>query len=206
MMRFLSMAAPVAALLASAGAVAETLKVEVTRFHLLTPPAPAITGAAIAIAPAPAAAENESPPPDLQFGALAAAASGALTRAGFRPMAAGQSADYVARIALTSSSEVVQKRPSLSIGLGASTGGWNGGIGGGVAFPVGGGTRTVTAATMTLQIRRTSDNSAVWEGRATTIAPSTDPMSAAPALLEALLKGFPGPNGESVKLRVKADP
>ena len=33
-----------------------------------------------------------------------------------------------------------------SIGIGGGTGGWNGGIGGGVTFPVGGGTRTVTAA------------------------------------------------------------
>lgn len=186
-----------AATLALLPALARAETVEVTRFHLLAPPAPAITGASIMVEPAAEAA------PGLQFGALAVAANGALARAGFKPLAQGQAADYVARIALTGSSEVVQRRSPISIGIGGGTGGWRGGIGGGVSFPIGGGTRSVTAAQMTLQIRRASDNSAVWEGRASTIAPAMDPMSAAPALLDALLKGFPGPSGQSVKVKVK---
>lgn len=190
-----------------AATLAATATVEVTRFHLLSPPAPAITGATIAIEPA-AAAEPAAPPaaPSLQFGALAAAASGAFVRAGFKPVAGGQPADYVARLSLTGSSEVVQRRSPISIGLGGGTGGWNGGVGGGVSFPIGGGARTVTAATMTMQIRRSSDNTTVWEGRANGIAPGADPMSAASALLQALLKGFPGTNGQSVKLKVKTTP
>jgi len=58
---------------------------------------------------------------------------------------------------------------------------------------------------MTLQIRRASDGSAMWEGRASTIAPSIDPISAAPVLLQALLKDFPGPSGQSVTVKVKTD-
>ena len=197
------------ALALPAAAQAATVTVEVTRFHLLSPPAPAIIGATISIEPAPADAVppqsplQPPPQPSLQFGALAAAASAEFARVGFKPMAVGQPADYAARIALTGSSEVVQRRSPISIGIGGGGGGWNGGVGGGVSFPIGGGTRTVTAALMTMQIRRVSDNAAVWEGRATAIAPGADAMSAAPALLQALLKGFPGPNGQAMKLKVK---
>lgn len=200
-----SAAISAALLLLPAAAIAATAHVEVTRFHLLAPPAPAIIGASIAVEPAAPPADPAAPPapPSLQFGVLAAAANGALARAGFKPVAEGQPADYVARIALTGSSELVQRRSPFSIGLGGGTGGRNGGVGGGVSFPVGGGARTVTAALMTMHIRRTSDNTAVWEGRATTIAPAADPFSAAPALLEALLKNFPGQSGQSVKLKVK---
>jgi hypothetical protein len=174
------------------------VKVEVTRFHILAPPAPPLTGSSITVEPAdPAAASS------LQFGALAAVANAELAKAGFTLAAGGQPADHVARISLTGNSEVVRKRSPISIGGG--TGGWNGGIGGGVTFPVGGGTRTVTAALMTLQIRRASDGSAVWEGRASTIAPSIDPISAAPVLLQALLKSFPGLSGQSVTVKVKTD-
>lgn len=191
-------AALVAALLLPSVSHAATVKVDVTRFHLLAPPAPQLTGSSIAVEPAdPAAASS------LQFSALAAAANAELAKAGFKLTAGGQPADHVARISLTSSSEVVRKRSPISIGIGGGTGGWNGGIGGGVTFPVGGGTRTVTVALLTLQIRRASDSSTVWEGRASTIAPSTDPISAAPVLLQALLKGFPGPSGESVTVKVK---
>ena len=186
-----------------AAAHAATVTVEVTRFHMLAPPAPAITGAAIVVEPVQAAADVGQLQQSLQFGVLAAAANGEFARAGFKPMAAGQPADYAARIALTGSSEMVQRRSPISIGIGGGTGGWNGGVGGGLSFPIGGGARTATSALMTMQIRRLSDNSTVWEARATTIAPGADPMSAAPALLQALLKGFPGPNGQSTRLKVK---
>ncbi len=184
-----------------AAALAATVKVEVTRFHILAPPAPPLTGSSIAVEPAdPAAASS------LQFGALAAAANAELAKAGFKLAASGQPADHVARIALTGNSEVVRKRSPISIGIGGGTGGWNGGVGGGVNFPVGGGTRTVTTALMTMQIRRTSDGSAVWEGRASTIAPGIDPISAAPVLLQALFKGFPGPSGKTETVKVKTNP
>lgn len=189
-------------LLQPAAALAATTKVEVSRFHLLAPPAPSLAGSSITVEPAAPTAE----PPSLQFGVLAAAAYAELARAGFKPMAAGQPADHVARITLTGTSEVVRKRSPISIGVGGGTGGWNGGVGGGVSFPIGGGTRTVTAAQMTIQIRRASDKTVVWEGRASAIAPGADPISAAPALLQALLKGFPGANGRSETVKVKTTP
>ena len=200
MTRHMILPAVLAALLLPSVAHAATVKVEVTRFHILAPPAPPLTGSSITVEPAdPAAASS------LQFGALAAVANAELAKAGFTLAAGGQPADHVARISLTGNSEVVRKRSPISIGIGGGTGGWNGGIGGGVTFPVGGGTRTVTAALMTLQIRRASDGSAVWEGRDSTIAPSIDPISAAPVLLQALLKSFPGLSGQSVTVTVKTD-
>ena len=200
MTRHMILPAVLAALLLPSVAHAATVKVEVTRFHILAPPAPPLTGSSITVEPAdPAAASS------LQFGALAAVANAELAKAGFTLAAGGQPPDHVARISLTGNSEVVRKRSPISIGIGGGTGGWNGGIGGGATVPVGGGTGTVTAALMTLQIRRTSDGSAVWEGRASTIAPSIDPISAAPVLLQALLKGFPGQSGQSVTVKVKTD-
>jgi Domain of unknown function (DUF4136) len=197
-------------LLQPVAAHAATIKVDVSRFHLLAPPAPALAGTSITVEPAaaPAAGDLAAPPqpPSLQFGVLAAAANAELARAGFKPMAAGQPADHVARISLTGTSELVRKRSPISIGVGGGTGGWNGGVGGGVSFPLGGGTRTVTAAQMTMQIRRVRDNSVLWEGRASAIAPGADPLSAAPVLLQALLKGFPGGNGQSETIKVKTAP
>ncbi|WP_193743307.1 DUF4136 domain-containing protein [Sandarakinorhabdus sp. AAP62] len=190
-----------AALLVPVKAHAATVKVELARFHILAPPAPSLAGSSIMVEPADPAAVSS-----LQFGALAAAANAELARAGFKLMAAGQPADHVARISLTGTSEVVRKRSPISIGVGGSTGGWNGGVGGGVSFPIGGGTRMVTAAQLTMQIRRVRDNSVLWEGRASAIAPGPDALSAAPVLLQALLKGFPGGNGQSETVKVKTTP
>jgi hypothetical protein len=188
-------------------ATAATIKVDVTRFHLLARPAPTVAGASIMVEPAPPPGPDApAAAPALQFGALAAMAATELGRAGFKPPASGASADYIARIALNGSSEQVTRRSPISIGIGGGRGGWNGGVSGGVAFPLGGGTRTVTTAMMSMQIRRASDNSAVWEGRASATAPTADPYSAAPALLKALLGGFPGPSGQSLTVKVKTTP
>lgn len=200
MTRHMTFPAALATLLLPCVAHAATVKVEVTRFHILTPPVPPLAGSSIRLEPADPAAESS-----LQFGVLSAAANTELAKVGFKMAAGGQPADYVTRIMLTGNSEVVRKRSPISIGIGGGTGGWGGGIGGGVTFPVGGAPRTVTAALMTLQIRRTSDGTAVWEGRASAIAPSIDPMSAAPMLLQALFNGFPGPSGQSVTVKVKIE-
>jgi hypothetical protein len=188
----------VLATLLSAGVQAATVKVEVTRFHTLAPPAPAIAGSSIRVEPTdPAVATS------LQYGALASAANAALGRAGFRLAAAGEPADHVARISLNGATQQVRKRSPVSVGIGGGTGGRNVGIGGGVSFPVGGGERMVTTALLTLQIRRAADNVALWEGKASTITAGADATSAAPLLLEALLKGFPGPSGKSETVKLK---
>lgn len=199
MIRTLFLSAAIA--LMPVAADAATVKVEVTRFHLLTPPAPAITGSSIRVEPADPAAQSE-----LQFGALATIATAELARAGFTQPTGGQAPDHIVRIGLSGTSEIVRKRSPISVGIGGSTGGWNGGVGGGVSFPIGGGTRTVTQAQLTLQIRRASDGRAIWEGRASAIAPGADALTAAPALLQALLTNFPGPTGQTQTVKVKTTP
>ncbi|MEI6486534.1 MAG: DUF4136 domain-containing protein [Sphingomonadales bacterium] len=180
-------------------AEAATIKVEVTRFHVLGP-ANSLAGNSITVVPADPAAQTE-----LQFGALAGITTAELAKAGFK-LATGAGSDLVARVTLSGSSQVVQKRAPFSIGIGGATGGWRGGVGGGLSFPLGGGTRTVTSAEMLLQIRKASDGTALWEGRASTISPGADPISAAPALLQALLQGFPGPTGQTQSVKVKTNP
>jgi hypothetical protein len=64
----------------------------------------------------------------------------------------------------------------------------------------------VTQAQLTLQIRKASDGTAIWEGRASATAPGADALTAAPALLQALLKNFPGPTGQTQTVKVKTTP
>jgi hypothetical protein len=56
-----------------------------------------------------------------------------------------------------------------------------------------------------LQIRRRSDGSMVWEGRAVqdvaADAPAAALNAALPVLSKALLSDFPGPSGQTVKVK-----
>ncbi|MEI6419755.1 MAG: DUF4136 domain-containing protein [Sphingomonadales bacterium] len=183
-----------AALLHTATAAAPAI--EVTRFHQ-SPPQP---GQSIAVMPAPG-----MPAGTLEFATYANSVVTELAKLGFKPVAAGQPADLVATFSI-SDQAVGQERkgPPITIGIGGSTGGWRGGVGGGVTFPVGGNrTRTIMQTQLQMQIRRAADNVAVWEGRAVQTG-SNDPLAARmPVLARALLGGFPGPNGQTVKVKAR---
>ena len=94
-------------------------------------------------------------------------------------------------------------RPPVSIGLGGGSfsGGRRGGVGvgGGLSFGIGGKKRDVIAGELQVQLRRRSDNTVVWEGRAMTESVSgtagSDPRDGAARLAEAMFKDFPGESG-----------
>lgn len=184
---------PALAALALASCAGGPSGVEVTRFHLSQP----LAGQTISVVP-PDGVEAGN----LEFQTQSAAVAAELARAGFQTVAAGQSASLRATLRLESSSREEERPSPFSIGIGGGTGGRNVGIGGGMTMPVGRSrTRTVTMATLFLQIRRASDGAVQWEGRASETLQGSNITAAVPRLARALLTNFPGPNGQTVRVR-----
>jgi hypothetical protein len=98
------------------------------------------------------------------------------------------------------------QRSPVSIGIGGSTGGWRSGIGGGVSFGLGGGgSREIVGTRLEVSLRRRSDQSVFWEGRAETEAragmPQAHSQQAVERLAEALFRDFPGESGRTISVR-----
>ncbi|KHA64255.1 hypothetical protein NI18_10430, partial [Sphingomonas sp. Ant20] len=80
------------------------------------------------------------------------------------------------------------------------------GVGGGVGFPIGGGGRDAILVTeMAVTIKRSLDQSPVWEGRAQTFADARKPDATsqiqAEKLASALFAGFPGESGRTIQVK-----
>lgn len=187
------------ALLAGCATPMRAGPIDVTRFHLGTP----IAGDSIRVEPLNGFA-GVSPEDQVYVGAV----STELAALGFKP---GDGATlYVAAIAYRHESRGAMRKPApVRIGLGGGSygGGRRGGVGvgGGASVGVGGGTVQIVATELTVQIKRRSDGSTVWEGRAVTegVSGSPDMQSAAVAarLSKALFKGFPGESGITITVK-----
>ena len=99
------------------------------------------------------------------------------------------------------------RRGPVSVGAGGSTGSYGGGVGLGIGFNLGGGgsgERVVTR--MEVRIRDQASGTVLWEGRARLDAPAKSPLAqsepAAAALADALFRGFPGNNGETIEVEI----
>jgi hypothetical protein len=193
---------PFLLLLLAACATTAPFEAQVTRFHV----APPAAGQTVAVVPA-SAAEGES----LQFRAQAEAVAAELNRIGFPP-AAPETADMLAQLRVSSASRDGPARESpvrVGVGVGGSTGGRGSGVGVGVStgFGVGGQrTQQVVDATMELQLRRRADGLVLWEGRAEAAAvpgaTATGAVDLNRKLAEALLSDFPGPSGQTRRVRL----
>lgn len=187
----------VAATLALAGC-ASTPTIEVTRFHLGQP----TPSDAVAVVPAPGVDGT-----GLEFRSHAMAVERDLQGAGFRTIGGDGRSAYVCTLRAEQTTRAAGQRSSgMSIGLGGSTGGRNSSFGGGVTVPVGGsGATMVRVNQLALQIKRRSDNSVIWEGRAVqeiaSSAAGSNLTAAVPVLSRALFSGFPGPSGQTVRVR-----
>lgn len=179
-----------------------SMPTEVLRYHLGAP----IARGAVSVVPLAAG------PASLEFRSYAAAVEGQLLKQGYTLPAAGARADYVATVNFTrTSQEGPPKRSPFSIGLGGGsfTGGRGGGgvgLGGGVNFPVGGGGRTaIVVSELAVTIKRSADQSPIWEGRAQNAADvrSADAQTDASAgkLARALFTGFPGESGRTITVK-----
>lgn len=183
---------PLAALLLVAGC-ATAPGIEVTRFHLGEP----VPRATVAVVPVdPAAADS------LEFRTHAAAVAAALARIGFDAAPVPSSSTYVALLDLKRETNTTRRRSPVSVGFGVGGfGGGGGSFGGGgvgVSGPVGRGRIDQTRLdVLSLRLKRRSDETLVWEGRASGIS---DPRrgDAVPALANAMLAEFPGKSGATV--------
>jgi hypothetical protein len=189
--------------LALAGCATQMPPTQVTRFHLGQPIAPGV----VAVEPrVPGAAQS------LEFQAYADAVTAQLSRNGFRPAAGLAASELVAALDITN--DLREGPPSssgLSVGLGGGgfSGGRRGGgvgLGGGVSFPVGKRRSSDLLVTeMSVQLKRRSDGTVIWEGRARTAArtgtPAASTNAVATKLAAALFQGFPGESGKTIDVK-----
>jgi hypothetical protein len=180
--------------LAALGACTTPLSpVDVTRFHL----GQVSERGTVAVEPAPGG------PAGLEFNSYASAVANQLTRLGYAPVdGVGQSL-YVAVVDVrTGLRERVGGGSPVSIGIGGGTGGWNSGVGGGISFGLGGNRGgTVVATQLSVQLKRRSDQTVVWEGRARGEASQRDSAMLAERLAIALFRDFPGESGRTISVR-----
>jgi len=176
---------------------------EVLRYHLGEP----IDRGTIAVQPL-----TGGGPASLEFKTYAAAVQGELLKAGYSVPMAGAKPLLVATVGFTRTTQAgPPKRSPISIGLGGGgfsggRGGGGVGLGGGVGFPIGGGGSTaILVSELSVTIKRTADQSPVWEGRAPSFADArkddarTDIQ--ADKLARALFMGFPGESGRTIQVK-----
>lgn len=176
-----------------------TPETRVTRFHLGQP----IARGEIAIEPL-VPAEKDS----LEFQTYASIVGAELARIGFTEAPGLKPAEQVAVVSVERGSRETlgQGRSPVSVGLGGGTGGYGSGVGVGISFPIGKRkSGDVTVTRLSVQIKRRSEGTVIWEGRAETAAPSGS-QAAAPAetvrqLSTALFRDFPGVSGRTVTVK-----
>ena len=187
------------------GGCASTLpESRVTRFHLGQP-----------IAPGELTVEPRDPSmaKDLEFQSYARVVRDEFARLGFRLAPDLTKAELVAVTEVHRSwrSTGQASGSSMSIGLGgASGGGWRGGtsvgLGGSISFPIGKQREKMDVLTqLSVQLKRRSDGTVIWEGRAESIArdgtPYANPEASVSRLAAALFQGFPGRSGEIITVK-----
>ena len=172
--------------------------VDVTRFHLGQPGA----RSTITVEPIDAADRNS-----LEFSSYKAAVERQLAERGWTVVNTVGQSEQIALIDVEQGAAISEPRRSpVSIGVGAGSGGYGGGASVGVGFPIGGsGARETVATMLEVSIRRRSDSTVFWEGRAQTEGrvgtPDADRMWLSEKLAEALFRDFPGESGRTIRLR-----
>ena len=101
--------------------------------------------------------------------------------------------------------ESLRQRSPVTVGVGGGTGSYGSGVGLGVGFGLGGGgSREMIGTLMEVRIKRRSDGTVFWEGRAATEAradsPMAQPAAAVEKLADALFRDFPGESGRTIRV------
>jgi hypothetical protein len=184
-----------AALALGACATSERFSADVTRFHLGQP----LARGSVFLETTGGGAVG--PADRLWLDAVGAE----LRRQGFALAPTRDAAELVGVVGVARSSRQGPARSSpVSIGVGMGGGGRNVAGAVGVNVPVGSPRSSeIAGTTLTLDLRRASDATTVWEGRAITSASTgsrlAQPATLAPQLARALLDGFPGDSGRTVR-------
>lgn len=189
--------AAVAATLALAGC-ATSPQTRVTRFHLGQP----IARGDIVVEPLVPADKGS-----LEFQTYASIVGAELARIGFTEAPGLKPSEQVAVIGVERGSrETLAQRSPLSVGFGGSTGGYGSGVGVGLSFPIGKRrSNEIVVTRLSVQIKRRSEGTVVWEGRAESAAAAgsaaADPGSTVRTLASALFRDFPGVSGRTVTVK-----
>ncbi len=190
--------------LALVGCASQIPESRVTRFHLGQP-----------IAPGQVAVEPRDPSmaKELEFQAYARIVEGELRRLNFAPAPDLARSELVAVVDVSRSWRPTGRSSgsSMSIGIGGgSGGGWHGGssvgLGGAVSFPIGKQKEQMDVLTrLSVQLKRRSDSTVIWEGRAESVArdgtPYANPEASIAKLAQAMFEGFPGRSGEIITVK-----
>jgi len=192
--------APLAATVLLLAGCASTPTADITRFNIGAP----IPKDAIEVEAANAADAN-----GLEWRSYADIVARELAAIGFaRAGGAGPRSAYIAALSVQQTTRTGPPRSSgVSIGLGGASYGGGVGVGGGVTVPLGKRpSNELRENRLAVQIRRRSDSSVVWEGRAVQEVPADDAGAslgaAVPALAHALFADFPGANGKTIKVKL----
>jgi len=184
-----------------------TRPVQVTRFHLAQPIAPG----SFAVETAPMAGPGAPMTDDsLELSTYNDIVAGELTHIGFTRAPDVASSELVVTVSVDRGARP-DPRPqgaALSVGIGGASFGRHSAIGGdvGTTVPIGGNQQHFLVGTrMRVQIKRRSDGTAIWEGRAMTEtggqSRDASPQAAAAKLAHALFTGFPGESGRSITVK-----
>jgi hypothetical protein len=189
------LAAGALALLVVGCASTPKFSADVTRFHLDQP----LARGAVFIEAVPGAT------PSMEDRFWQAAVASELQRLGFTVADARANAELVGVVGVGRGTRATASRsssPSVGVGMAGGGSAVAGGIS--VGIPLGGQRSGETVSTsLELALRRASDATTVWEGRAVSSAPAgsalAQPATLAPQLAGALLAEFPGASGQTVR-------
>ena len=183
-----------------AGCATAVPPVEVTRFHVGNP----AQSGTMAVEEMPS-----NPDAGLEFRTYAAAVEQELQRVGFSAVPAGGRSEYVASVGFRRTFRPAgygnDGRP-VSVGVGGAVGsGGYSGLGLGIGINLSGRPKDLVTTELQVQVRRRSDSTTIWEGRAFTQAregtAAAQPGIAAQKLASALIGGYPGESGRTITVK-----
>ena len=169
---------------------------QVTRFHLNQPIAPG----EISVEPMMSADRGSA-----EFQTYANIVGAQLAKIGFHEASGLAKSEQIAVVQVDRAFFDGPPRSSFSIGLGAGSYGWHGGGGGSVGTTFAGKPTQNVSTRLIVQIKRRSDGTTIWEGRAETSArfgrPESQPAAAVERLAAAMFQGFPGVSGRTISVK-----
>jgi hypothetical protein len=172
--------------------------VEVTRFHDAAALA-RLGQATITVIAAPGFSDDQS----LELASYQSAVTRELQRIGYRDAPAG-TAQQVAEVRVERFTVRPDRRSPVSVGAGGSTGSYGGGVGVGIGLDLSGGPKEQVTTQLSVMIRDAATRATVWEGRANFTVAASAPLAqtqlGAAKIAEALFRGFPGNNGETIEV------
>jgi hypothetical protein len=177
---------------------ATTPATRVTRFHLDKP----IARGELAVEPLVPADKGS-----LEYQTYASIVGAELAKIGFTEAPGLKQSEQVAVISVERGSrDTLAQRSPVSVGVGGSTGSYGGGVGLGISFPIGKKrSNEIVVTRLSVQLKRRSEGTMIWEGRAESAAPagsaSADPAATVRTLAAALFKDFPGVSGRTITVK-----